>query len=119
MMLPGVSSSAQVVQLKDSMLVLDKITDEEIANPRLIKGLRLRRIAADAERPIPFVNEVLHRYAQTDMMHRLIHKLQKKGMPLPESMEEAAVLMSYDPQIARLDPMRRKYERKMRRRNGK
>ncbi|KAJ1454989.1 hypothetical protein M885DRAFT_520909 [Pelagophyceae sp. CCMP2097] len=100
MMLPGVRSSASVTQLKDSMMVLHKLTDAELDDAKLVRGIRLRRLAKDSEKPIPYILDVMDRYHQTVMLHAYVNKQHRIGKALPDTMEETMLLMQFDPLAA-------------------
>ena len=97
MMLPGIRSSAQVVELKESMRVMDAMTDEELDGAVAVEGLRLTRLSKASEQTVPFVTDVLARYEQTVLLHRWLTRNQALGRPEPESLEDATFLMSRDP----------------------
>ena len=97
MMLPGVRSSAQVTELKESMKVMDAMTPEELDGAVKVEGLRLTRLSKESGRDVPFVVDVLMRYEQTVLLHKWLRRNQALGLPEPETLEEATFAMSRDP----------------------
>ena len=97
MMLPGIRSSSQVVELKDSMKCLEAMTPEELDGSVDVAGLRLTRVSRASEQSVPYVADVLARYEQTVMLHKWLRRRREAGDPEPESLEEATYLMGRDP----------------------
>lgn len=119
MKLPGLRNSAQAVQTKDELRVLESLTDEELEDRVLVNGIRLRRVARQSETPVTFVNDVLARYDQMVVMHKWMHSRHKAGEKLPTTLDETMTAIANDPR-ARND-MREMYvakvvQRRMRRR---
>ncbi|KAJ8608924.1 hypothetical protein CTAYLR_005291 [Chrysophaeum taylorii] len=98
---PGFRSSAQAVEYKSMMKVLEALTDEELEDKSLLRGLRLMRVARQSEQPVRFVNQVLSRFDQTAMLHMWLHRQHDEGRALPTTMEEAHERMAADPAVRR------------------
>ena len=97
MMLPGIRSSAQVTELKDSMKVMEAMTAEELDGAVDVAGLRLARISKESEQTVPYVADVLARYEQTCLLHKWLRRRKDDGKPEPETLEDATYLMARDP----------------------
>lgn len=97
MMLPGIRSSAQVTDLKDSMKVMDAMFEEELDGEVKVNGLRLSRIVKETGQTKAYVTDVLMRYEQTVLLHKWLRRRNAAGLPEPESIEDATYLMQRDP----------------------
>lgn len=101
MILPWIRNARETLQFKDELKVLGALTDEELEDRSLLKGLRLMRVARQSDKPISFVTLVLGHFDHLVLLQRWLHKQQDLGQPLPTTMEEAQEQMSLDPRAHR------------------
>jgi hypothetical protein len=96
-MLPGIRGTAQVVEMKDSMKVLEALQHDELDGSHAVEGLRLTRVSRQSAQSPSYVADILTRYDQTVLLHRWFLRRSAAELPMPDTLEDATQMMARDP----------------------
>lgn len=99
MYIPGVSSSAEVGELKSMNAMLDAMTDQELERPETLRMPAKERIAASSGKTVEDVAKLLHAYRQTLIVHTWLHVKKNKGEHLPSTQAEMQKMQETDPRV--------------------
>ena len=80
--------------------MLDAFHESELDDASIVKGLRLRRVAREADKDVKFVSEVLMRHQSMVSLHSWLHSENEQGRELPTTLEDAQDKMARDPRAS-------------------
>ena len=85
MYIPGVSSSADVQEIKNFKAMLDAMTDDELDNPEKINGAARERIARSAGKSADDVVRLVYFYKQSLIICTWLQLKKQKGEEMPKT----------------------------------
>uniref|UniRef100_A0A7S3K6V3 Signal recognition particle SRP54 subunit M-domain domain-containing protein n=1 Tax=Aureoumbra lagunensis TaxID=44058 RepID=A0A7S3K6V3_9STRA len=81
---PGVQSSPGWIQAQEQLKFIGAMTDEELDNPDLLRGLRVRRISWKLGKPEKEIKDFIYEYYRFSEMQRFVKYLHAAGLPEPK-----------------------------------
>ncbi|EKX35246.1 hypothetical protein GUITHDRAFT_166050 [Guillardia theta CCMP2712] len=90
--LPGVKNSPEMLQLQETMSVLDVIPPEFRREPDRLKAEEKARLAKSTGKSVMEINKVLKRFDELKMLHGWLRKRALSGKPLPTNSRELAMM---------------------------
>jgi signal recognition particle GTPase len=100
--IPGMSSSAEVVQVKKFKAILDALTDRELDDVSLVNGIVRERVAVAAAQPVEDVAKMILFYKQTLILYSWLRIKQQNKESLPATEEELVTMQEADTRIQEL-----------------
>jgi signal recognition particle GTPase len=83
----------EIQALRRDIQTLEALSPEERLNPKLIKGPTKKRILQEIGVSNAEVNVLIKKFESTVMLHKLVRERSRRGLPLPETQMEVAMLM--------------------------
>uniref|UniRef100_A0A7S0HZ64 Signal recognition particle SRP54 subunit M-domain domain-containing protein n=1 Tax=Hanusia phi TaxID=3032 RepID=A0A7S0HZ64_9CRYP len=90
--LPGVKNSPELLQLQETISVLDIIPPEFRREPEKLRAEEKARLAKSTGKTVTDINKVLKRYDEMKMLHGWLRKRAQAGKPLPTNSRELAMM---------------------------
>ena len=95
--LGGEEQRQQIKVFQRQIDILDAMTEDERAQPRLLRRREKLRISQETGETVEYVNIVINSFDHFLLMHAWLRDRDERGLPIPESMELCQEEMQKDP----------------------
>mmetsp|Transcript_18972 Transcript_18972/g.24473 ORF Transcript_18972/g.24473 Transcript_18972/m.24473 type:complete len:227 (+) Transcript_18972:98-778(+) len=92
--IPGIRSQPEVEKITKMKNILDAMTEQEKAKPKLITRLQRQRIAEKSAQSEEEVEDLLHQFEKSQLLHKWLRKRVAQKKRIPRSQEELMELAS-------------------------
>ena len=94
--IPG---NSQVAQLKKYVVVMDKMSNEQLDDPTKLSASEKIKLATEAEAAVKDIDAIVTMYTQTKISSTWLKYKQYKGEELPESQGELMDMQTFDKRL--------------------
>jgi signal recognition particle GTPase len=93
-LLPWVQNNPMATELRRDEELLQKLSNEEKLNPKLISAETRNRIGRETGKSIEEVNSVMKKFYAAKDLHDWLHRRYESGKSIPRTVEEAKQIAS-------------------------